>query len=278
MMRGGSQASSSRAWRSRPLQGQHAVAHVAQCVGRRLPEVVEVVGQTGRVLAHRLEGHDAQAVSTALLSEEPEVLFAVGRDLAQDGDPLVSVPGEPRCAQRGVGSAVAVSEPEAVLAAELLGAGPADERDMQLVGQRGDDHGVVGAVGTGDADAPLVDEVAEPVHGIAGRTGGQPVFGVDDELDRTVEISLLDGLVERHLMDLVVAAAGAVEGGAEPADLDGLRVSGPFVPGGLHGELLVTGADGVGAAMRRAFANGSDMADADRGPTRHYENSAMIPA
>ena len=97
MMRGGSQASWSSASRSSPWSRDHAVAHVAEGVGIDLAEGVQVVGQMERSLAHGLEGDDAQPVPAALLAKEPEVLFPVGRDLAQHGHPPVAVAGQPGC-------------------------------------------------------------------------------------------------------------------------------------------------------------------------------------
>ena len=90
----------------------------------------------------------------------------------------------------------------------------------QLVGERSDGDRVVGAVRAGDADASLVDEIAEPVGRVLRRSLRQAVLGMQHELDRTVEQALFGGLVEREAVDPVVAAAGAVERGAQPADLD----------------------------------------------------------
>ena len=50
---------------------------------------------------------------------------------------------------------------------------------------------------------PSMAFLAEPLR--------QPVLRVEHELVRPVEQALLDRLVERHPMDLVVAAAGPVE-------------------------------------------------------------------
>ena len=118
---------------------------------------------------------------------------------------------QPADDERGVAAAVAVAEPEAVVALQPLGAAPADQRDLQLVGERADGDRVVGAVRAGDADAALVDEVAEAVGRVLRRALRQPVLGVQHELDRPVEQTLLGGLVEREAVDLVVAAAGTVE-------------------------------------------------------------------
>ena len=65
------------------LSRQHAVAHVAEGVGIRLPKAVQVLREIGRALADGLERDDAQIMSAALLAEEAKVLLAVGRDLAQ---------------------------------------------------------------------------------------------------------------------------------------------------------------------------------------------------
>ena len=62
---------------------------------------------------------------------------------------------------------------------------------------------------------PSVAFFAEPLR--------QTVLGVQHELVRPVEQARLDGLVEGHPVDLVVAAAGPVEARAEPADLDGFH-------------------------------------------------------
>ena len=171
-------------------------------------------------LADGLDRGDADAAPAALLAEEAEVLLAVRRDLAQHRDALVAVALQPADDERGVAAAVAVAEAEAVLALEPLGAAPTDQRDLQLVRERADGDRVVGAVRAGDADAAFVDEVPEPVGRVLRRALRQPVLGVQHELDRPVEQSLLGRLVEREAVDLVVAAARTVERRAQPSDLD----------------------------------------------------------
>ena len=142
----------------------------------------------------------------------------------------MALPLEPRDDERGIATAVAVPEPEAVVALESFRAAPADERDLQLVGERADGDRVVGAVRTGDGDAALVDEVAEAVRGVLGRAVGQAVLAVEDELDGSVEQPGLLRLVEREPVDLVVAATRAVERRTEPADLDRFHVAAPNGP------------------------------------------------
>ena len=127
---------------------------------------------------------------------------------------------QPRDHERGVATAVAVAEAEAKLAPEAFCATPADQRYLELVGERPNGDRVVGAVGTGDRDAALVDEVAEPVGRVLRGTLGKPILRVQHELDRTVEQSRLRRLVECEAVNLVVAAAWTVERGTEPADLD----------------------------------------------------------
>src|SRR6202050_1743867 len=202
------------------LGPQHPVTHVAECVGIRLPEGVQILCEVRRILAHGLQRDNVQTVSAALLPEEAKVLFAIGRDLAQYRNPLVTISRKPRHAEGSITTAVPVAEPEAIFARQSLSARPADERDLELVGQWGDDDRVVRTVGTGDTDTALVDQVLEPICGIACRTAGQPVFRVDHELHRAVDQALLECFVERQPVDFVVAALGAVEGRAEPADLD----------------------------------------------------------
>src|SRR5271165_224029 len=142
------------------------------------------------------------------------------------------VPLEPRHDERRISAAVAVSQSEAVLAVELLGAAPADQRDVQLVGQRSDGDRVVGAVGAGDPDAPLVNQPSEAVGGVLGRALGKAVLGMQDELDRAAQEPLLGGLVEGHPVNLVVPAPGSVQRRTQPADLYRVHgrspLSGPY--------------------------------------------------
>ena len=159
MMRGGSQSSLSSASRSSPVRGDDAVPHVHERVGVGLAQVREVRGEVGRRLAHGLDRGDRDVAPSALLAEVAEVLLAVRRHLAQHRDALVAVLLQPADDERRVAAAVAVAQTEAVLARVALGAAPADERHLELVGVRPDDHRVVGAVGAGDADAPLVDQL-----------------------------------------------------------------------------------------------------------------------
>ena len=186
-----------------------------------LAEVVEVVGEVLGALAHRLDRRDREPVATALLAEVPEVLLAVRRDLAQHRDAPVPLPLQPRDDERGVATDVAVAEPEAVLALQPLGAGPADERHLQLVRERRDRDRVVGAVRAGDRDAALVDQVPEPVGRVLRGAVRQTVLAVQHELVRPVQEPALDALVEGQAVDLVVTAVRPVERRAEPADLDG---------------------------------------------------------
>ena len=60
------------------LGRQHAVAHVAERIRIRLAEVVEVLRQIRRLLADGLQRDDREIVPTAFLSEEAEILFAIG--------------------------------------------------------------------------------------------------------------------------------------------------------------------------------------------------------
>src|SRR3974390_1812556 len=52
-----------------------------------------------------------------------------------------------------------------------------------------------------------------------GRSGREAVFGMDDELIRSVQHPLLDCLVEGQTVDLVVPPAGSVESRAQPPNL-----------------------------------------------------------
>ncbi len=118
---------------------------------------------------------------------------------------------EPGDAESRITAAVPVTESEAVVAGQSLRTRPADEGYLELVGQWRGDDGVVGAVRTGDADTALIDEVLEPVRGIASRATRQAVFRVEHELDGPVEQALLERFIEGHPVDLVVAAIGTVE-------------------------------------------------------------------
>ena len=166
--------------------------------------------------------------------------------------------------ERGVAAAVAVAEPEAVVALQPFGTAPADERDLQLVRERPDRDRVVGAVRAGDTDAALVDEVAKAVGRVLRRALRQPVLGMQHELDGPVEQPLLGGFVEREAVDLVVAAAGPVEGRAEPSDLDRFHANSRertrlvycTTMREVDGKIAVVtgGASGIGLAMGRHFA------------------------
>src|SRR3954468_22117314 len=94
---------------------------------------------------------------------------------------------QPRNDERGVAAAVAVPEPEAVVALQALRTAPTDERNLQLVRERTDRDRIVGAVRARDADAPFVDEVAEAVGRVLGRSVRETVLGVQHELVRTIE-------------------------------------------------------------------------------------------
>src|SRR5208282_3653816 len=101
--------------------------------------------------------------------EEAEILFAIGRDLTQHRDTLVSVAHQPGDAQSSITAAVPVAESKAVVARQSFSAGPADERHLEFVGERGGDDRVVRAVGTSNPDTALIDEILESVRGIASR-------------------------------------------------------------------------------------------------------------
>ena len=160
------------------------------------------------------------AAPAALLTEEPEVLLAVGRHLAQHRDPPVALAGEPADDERGVAADSRRSRGGS-------SSHPADARCPPRLSSgtwsslaRADDHRVVGAVGAGDADAALVDQVLEAVDRVLRRPVRQPVLGVQHELVRPIQQPGVDGLVEGHLMDLVEAPAGTVQARTQPPDLD----------------------------------------------------------
>jgi hypothetical protein len=69
--------------------------------------------------------------------------------------------------ERGIAAAIAVPQPEAVLAVESFRTAPADERDLELVRERTDRDRVVGAVRAGDADASLIDEKPAAIGDVA---------------------------------------------------------------------------------------------------------------
>src|ERR1019366_9901885 len=94
--------------------------------------------QVGRRLGDGLDCSNRNAAAAALLTEVPEVLLAVGRDLAEHGHSLVAMPLQPGHDQRGITATVSVAQPEVVVPMELLRAAPADERYVELVGQRTD--------------------------------------------------------------------------------------------------------------------------------------------
>ncbi len=95
---------------------------------------------------------------------------------------------------------------------EALGAAPADQRDLELVGKRPDRDRVVGAVRTRDADATFVDEIPKAVRRVLRRSLGQTVLGMQHELERPVEQPLFRSFVERESMNTVITAARTVEG------------------------------------------------------------------
>ncbi len=167
MIRGGSHASSSSASRNSPFAASMPYPMYDERIGVDLAQVVEVVGQVLGRLTHRLHRGDGDAAPTTLLTEVAEVLLAVRRDLAQHRDALVSLLGQPRDDERGVAADITVAESEAVVTLQPLGARPTEQRHLHLVGERRDGDRVVGAVRAGHADAALVDEVPEPVGGVA---------------------------------------------------------------------------------------------------------------
>ena len=181
-------------------------------VGLDLAQVVEVRREVVGALAHRLDRGDAEPAPPALLAEEPEVLLAVRRDLAQHRDPLVirgasaspttsaASPPQSPLPSRKQYSPCSRSVPHQLISGTC-----------ELVRERADGDRVVGAVRAGDADAALVDQVPEPVGRVLRRALRQPVLGVQHELDRPIEQPLLRRLVEGQPVDLVVAAAGPVE-------------------------------------------------------------------
>src|SRR5262249_14257599 len=116
-----------------------------------------------------------------------EVLLAVGRDLAEHRDTVVAVLLQPADNERGVAAAVTVPEAKAVVALQSLGPAPADQWDLQLVGERSDGDRVVGAVRTGDTDAALVAEIPKAAGRVLRAPLRQAVLGMQDELDRTVQ-------------------------------------------------------------------------------------------
>ena len=183
----------------------------------------QVRGEVLGTLGHRLHRGDRHASPPAFLPEEAEVLLPVRRDFVDHGHSLVPVLLQPAHDERGVAAAVAVTESEAVVAVEPLRAAPADEGDLELIGERTTGDRVVGAVRAGDRDAALVDQPSEPIGRVLRRPVRQPVLGVQDVFDLAVEQTTGGGLVERHPMDLVVSAARPVEGSSEPPDLDRLR-------------------------------------------------------
>ena len=132
----------------------------------------------------------------------------------------MAVPFEPGDDERCIAATVAVAEPEAIVALEALRSAPADEWNPELVGQGTDGDRVVGAVRARDPDAALLDQVLESVGRVLGRALREAIFGVQYELDRTIEQSFCGRFVERQPVDLVVAAVGPVERGTEPSDLD----------------------------------------------------------
>lgn len=74
-----------------------------------------------------------------------------------------------------------------------------------------------------------------------------------DELYRPVQQALLGGLVEGHLMDLVVAPARPIQGRSQPPDLDCVHTETP--PSFVVAD-VATGCDGY---MRRAGRIGADF-------------------
>ena len=137
MMRGGSQSSSSRARAQQSLRGEHAVAHVDERVGVDRAQVTEI--------ARRGRSGDCDTVSTAAI-ERPwrrhswrkyrKYSSPFGEISLSTATRVVTLALEPGDDEGGVTAAVAVAEPEAVLALESVGAAPADERDPELVGER----------------------------------------------------------------------------------------------------------------------------------------------
>ncbi len=122
--------------------------------------------------------------------------------------PLVAVALQPLHHERGVTTAVAVAEPEAVLALESLGAGPVIRGTSISLASGATVIALSELYAPATRDAALVDQPAEPVGGVAGRAVGEAVLGVEHELVRPDEEARLDRLVEGHPMDLVVPPPG----------------------------------------------------------------------
>src|SRR6185503_2172322 len=112
-------------------------------------------------LAHGLDRTDAHTTPPARLAEEPEVLLAVRRDLAQHRDALVTVVHEPTDDERRIATTVTIAEAEAIVTLQPLRARPRDQRHLHLVRERCHGDRVVGAVRAGHTDAALVNEILE---------------------------------------------------------------------------------------------------------------------
>lgn len=136
------------------LVESHQIEH--EGIGLGPLEMGQVGGQTSRGLGHGLHCGNRHTPAPTLLAKKAEILFTVGRDLADHGDPLMAVLFQPADHQCGIATTVTIAEPEAVVTVEALGPAPADEGHFELVGQRADGDRIIGAVGAGHCDAAFI--------------------------------------------------------------------------------------------------------------------------
>src|SRR5262249_54468503 len=146
----------------------------------------------------RLDAANGKAEAAAFLLQIEEVFFADRRSGRDDAERLVALLVAPIGDQSRLVADIAIAEAEAIIAVELVRAGPRDQRHLPRVAMFRERNGAVGVVGADDHDAAGVAEAVVAVDPAFRRVLREARIFLDDDLVAAVDDAFLDRLVEDH--------------------------------------------------------------------------------